>query len=248
MTDREEYAKKFLKFLRPRQNLALSFTFLKVISDPSDLSLFPSDLNQQLAMTLAKESRQYLKGPALRKILKILEDDGIVLNIRGKKNVKHHVGIKQRKGEDSKRLGGQYSAYKRTPNVQDLLDVLSNPVARQILHDKFKSSNYLGVRVRNYFKLLVENLLYILSKSDERTQTLLQNGFNAAGSLRPNDPNLIQRMHWLVSHLKNVDRKRLEMWSDELANGMMEDKNILKTLYLIFAFAMLNLGPNTNFN
>jgi hypothetical protein len=192
-------------------------------------------------MALAKESRQYLKGPTLRKILKILENDGIVLNIRGKKNVKHYVGrniIKQQKDEDSKRGGGQYSAYKRTSNVQDLLDVLSNPVALQIIHRAFTSSNYLDILLRKYFKLLFENLTYILSKDDEKTQTLPK-AFHMTMPIRTDDSDLaISDLHRVVPYIKKFDRKTLDRLGDEFANNLMEQVSILNTIYLIFSFAV----------
>jgi hypothetical protein len=237
MSDREEYAKKFLKSLRTKQNLALSFTFLKIISDPK--ALFPSNLNQQLAMAIAKDSKPFLKGPTLRKILKILEDDGIVRHISGKKNVMHDVGrniIKQQRSED-KRGGGQYSAYKRETNVQDLLDVLSNPVALQIIHRAFKSSSYLDVLLRKYFKLLFENLTYILCKGDEET---ILKAFDTTRPIRTDDSNLnISDLHRLVPYMKNFDRKILDRLGDKFANKLMEEDKTLNTLYLLFSFAMM---------
>lgn len=99
-------------------------------------------------MVLAKESSQYLKGPALRKVLNVLEDKGIVFNIRGKEKVEDVVGgnlNKQQKGGEysSSKREGQYSLYSITNDVQKLLDVMSNPVAIQIIHHALKNSGLL---------------------------------------------------------------------------------------------------------
>src|SRR5215469_2752267 len=98
----ENCTKEFLRVASSKEMRSLSYLLLDIKNQCGpDKAFFPSDLNQQLAMVLASESSQYLKGPALRKILKILEGTGIVLNIRGKKNVKHNIGkdlMKQKKG------------------------------------------------------------------------------------------------------------------------------------------------------
>jgi hypothetical protein len=242
MTDPEEYAKKFFKLTSSKETLALGHILLKVV--PDSKAFFPSSLNRRLAMALEKESYHYLKGPALRKVLKILEGEGIFFNIRGKKRVGRNL-IKQRKDDGQAesaleqrqpRGGGQYSVYTLTPNVKDLLDVLSNPVAVQIVHSTLKSTTLLT----KFFKLLFENLTYPLRKGDEKAQASWLKTFCATKPLRMDDSDLnTSSLQRYVTYLKNADRKTLDRWGDQFANNLMKEDNVLDTLYLLFSLPKL---------
>ena len=163
MDNPENYAQKFLRNASSKEKRALTYLLLNIKNPCGSKGFFPSNLNQQLAMVLAKESSQYLKGPALRKVLNVLEDKGIVFNIRGKENVEDVVGRnfnKQQKGGEynSSKHEGQYSLYSITNDVQKLLDVMSNPVAIQIIHHALKNSGLLTMVFEKAFLAILHML------------------------------------------------------------------------------------------
>ena len=245
MTDPEEYAKKYLKVHSSKQTLALSYMLLKLV--PNSKTFFPGEVNKQLAMAFAKDADEYLQGPALSRILSKLKEEGILLNIKGKKHIKHNIGgilVKEHKGGEygsSKRVG-QYSVYKLTSDVEELLNVLSNPVALQIIHSRLKSSGFL----RKFLKLLFVNLTYLLSKDDEKTQTSFLNGFYMTRPLRMDDSSLNKSdLQRYVTYFKSIDKKQLDRLAEEFANNMMED-NLSNNLYLLSALP--SADPDTDFN
>jgi hypothetical protein len=246
MADPQEFTKLFLRFIRSKENLSLCYLSLDIKNRCGpDKAFFPSDLNQQLAMALAKESSQYLKGPALRKILKILEGEGILLNISGRKNVKHNAGnlVKQRKGGGgdykSSKHQGQYSAYKVTTDVQDLLEIMSNPPAIQIIHSTLKSSGLLNKVFEKLFFVIVH--IFNLSKDDETTQNSILRSMLPLGPHHGMDDSKINNLglQGFATILSSVnDETLLQYLASKFADALIEDP-LSNTLYLVFSLPRL---------
>lgn len=242
----EDYAKKFLrsasaKEFRSLTYMAANFTNL---CGPNK-GFFPSDLNQQLATVLAEESTQYLKGPALRKILKLLEGEGILFNTKGKENIKHDLGRnfnKQQKGAyySSAKREGRYSHYKVTNDVQKLLDVMSNPTAIQIIHSTLKNSGLLTKVLEKFFFVSVH--LFTICNNSKTAENSLFSFLSVLPEARASP---------LYSEIKNSgiqpigtifnsinDKTLLQPLASQFANAISED-SILNTLYIWIAVIRL---------
>jgi hypothetical protein len=244
MDEPENYTKKFLRVASSKEMRSLSYLLLDIKNRCGpDRALFPFDLNQQLAKVLANESSQYLEGPALRKILKILEDAGIVLNIRGKKDVKHNIGRnlkKQKKGGDSKssNRGGQYSVYKLTSNVQDLLNVLSNPAAIQIIHRTLKDSGLLNKVFEKLFFVLAH--LFTTCNTEKTAENSLLSFLPVMPDTGRDESEIknlsVQPIATIFSKIN--DKTLLQYPATQFANAITAD-SMLNTLYVLLAIPRL---------
>lgn len=105
------------RFLRSDSFLGESTIFMNINADPNKPSS-PQDINKQIATKLAQQSETYLKPSSLSKILKDLEERGILHNIRGKKSVKQQILHVIHRGKYLEKPQGYYSYYKRTDQVE----------------------------------------------------------------------------------------------------------------------------------
>ena len=238
ITDREKYSKGFLKLPSSKINLARLYVRLNAIprsntANPRSNTFFPDDLNQQLAKAFAKDSKRFLQIPVLSRILKESKSEKILLNTIGKEKIKDDIGNLPIKEHKRSKRGGRYSAYKITPDVQNWLDVLGNPVALETIHNSLKSSALLT----KFLKLIFKNLTYILSTHDEKTQKSIMQGFDTTRPLRPVDSNInYSDLQEIRTMMGKVGKKEIECLASEFANHMMKENNLLKLLYLLLAF------------
>lgn len=203
---------------------------------------YPSDLNQRLAMKLANEGKRYLKGPALRKILKILVNEGLLFNIRGKRNIKQNARYaihRERKGGEyaNSKREGNLSMYGTTPNAQFILKTLSSPGITQIITSRLQKSNLMN----RFFELIFLGITHALRNGDKHTKRLVLKGFgitktrsDGLGGLDLNDSDL----QHIMDALNNLDENKLKEIAKQFAQNMT-DASLLEIVYELFALPTL---------
>lgn len=238
-----EYGKAFLKFPKSKENFAHAFLRLNLnnMTDSGGLH-YPSDLNQRLAMKLANEEKRYLKGPALRKILKILVDEGLLFNKRGKRNIRQYARYaipKERKGGEytNSKREGNLSMYGTTPNAQLILKTLSYPGITQIITNRLQKSNL----INSFFELVFLGITHAMRNGDKHTKRLLLKGLDitkirsdGSGGSDLNDSELQQ----IMDALNNLDENKLKEIAKQFAQNMT-DASLLEIVYELFALPPL---------
>jgi hypothetical protein len=204
--DPKKYADRFLKFSKSRINFFLTYFVLGVMNMAPEQPFFPNIENKKLVkeipysikdianatLDLAEESSTYLRSWEMTDALQRLVDEGILLNIRGKDEIKRQVPSslsRMQKGggyENSKREG-YYSVYKITHNLVALSKVISNPQARQVIHNKLRDSgvlekfyHFMGLAIMHALMKGNENLFQLLTVG---AQAFLSNNIEAQNAL-----------------------------------------------------------------
>lgn len=237
----EEYGKRFLRFPKSKQNLAYIFLRLN-LNDMTDSGRlhYPSDLNQRLAMKFANEGKQYLKGPALRKILNILVNQGLLFNLRGKRNIKQKARYaihKEHKGGEytNSKREGNYSMYETTPNAQLILKTLSYPGTTQVIASKLQKLDL----INKFFELLILGIMHAVRNDDKHTKKLLLKGFEATKALSSDSPNLNNSdLQQFIDISNRLDENKLKEIAKQIAQNMT-DASLLKIVYQLFALPKL---------
>jgi hypothetical protein len=236
-----EYGKRFLKFPKSKENLAYVFLRLN-LNDMTDSGRlhYPSDLNQRLAMKFANEGRRYLKGSALRKILKILVNQGLLFNLRGKRDIKQKARYaihKERKGGEytNSKREGNYSMYETTPNAQLILKTLSYPGTTQIITSRLQKLDL----INKFFELLILGIMHAVRNSDKHTKNLLLNGLEATNAMRSDSPNLNDSdLQQFIDISNKLDENKLKEIAKQIAQNMT-DASLLEIVYQLFALPKL---------
>jgi hypothetical protein len=92
------------------------------------------------------EPSEFLRPREIRKVLKEIEEIGVVRHLVGKKEIKSaergilHAGKKQSSIEDDRDLGGKPSAYQVTQEFDKLKNVMEKPGATELLYQKMAAS------------------------------------------------------------------------------------------------------------
>ena len=172
----------------------------------SEQSFFPNTANNKLVkeipysikdianatLDLAKESSAYLRSWEMTEALQRLEDEGILLNIRGKDKIKKQVPsalpqMQKGEGYESSRREGYYSVYKISHDLATLNKVISNPKAILVIHNQLKGFGVL----EKFYHFMGLAVLHALMKGNEDmfqlatvgAQAILNNNIEAQNAL-----------------------------------------------------------------
>jgi hypothetical protein len=208
--DPGNYAKEIRKLSRSKKNYYLFTVLSKVNSLTQNQFIFPSDVRsvsydteeiKECTMELLDKSPTYLKSWEAQEALQDLVDKGLLLNIRGKKELRKTASellppLPKGRGSENriKWREGYPSGYRITNDLALLNEVLSNPEALAIIHGKLKSHGVL----EKFYYFICSALMLVLMEEQEKmlklatvaSQTILQSSEEVATLLR----NIIQTM------------------------------------------------------
>jgi hypothetical protein len=193
---------KFLWFLFKAfiaARILVHYLLSAVNMSPKDV-FYPKDENEKLAKEipdminanisaisdLVNETSLYLKSWEMTVVLQKFANDGLLMNVRGRNNIRKqipHAPTRLRKGEayGKAKRQGRYSAYKITEDLAAFNKVISNPKAIEYIYNKLK---VYGVLKKFYlFKGLA--VMYALREGDEN---MLQLATVGAQEILNNNP------------------------------------------------------------
>lgn len=233
--DPGNYAKEIRKFSRSKKNYYL-FTFLsKANSLTQNQFIFPSDVRsvsydteeiKECTMELLDKSPTYLKSWEAQEALQDLVDKGLLLNIKGKKELKYAASgllpqLPKGRGYENKikRREGYPSGYRITDDLALLNQVLLNPEALAIIYSKLKSHGIL----EKFYYLICSALMLVLMEEQEKmvklaivaSQAVLENNKEAKALLSNSglDTEEIPYSTWekIPKYLCSLKEEELEM-------------------------------------
>jgi hypothetical protein len=223
--DPEVYSKDLSEILESDRGMTLSTLFFSMIN--MNQPLFPEEINEKLAKTLSEESQHYLNSPDLSKVLKLLENAGLLVNIRGKQNIKQQSPKSiPRKQKTESRREGYHSIYKISNKVEDYKKILSNPEAIILINKTLKESGLLEKAYRNMFI----NIFHAITTANERMEKLFTQSIPTSvgyGTISTSDWKL------LTEYLLSCNKTQLEELAKELTGHLL--KNPKSPLFLVLS-------------
>ncbi len=153
----KKYAEKISKTVQSEKDFAQLYAISYLKNAPVGYLLQPSELNQRLANDIQQRyidittemedyvsrNRRLVSPRFLREnVLQKLEDDGMVVHLEGKKEIRsyqHHLHRRGRKRSGhviNDHRGGKPSAYKLSDELQKLKKAMTRPAALDYLCDK----------------------------------------------------------------------------------------------------------------
>lgn len=246
----KQYINQILDLSKTDKDLSLAYLVFNVLNMSPDQAVSPKGVNKKLAneisfglkevtdavLSSAKQCETYLTSHDMSKALGELTDEGLLLNIRGKENIKKYapqVLSKQTKGapydDNYSKPEGYYSIYKISDNLMTLRRVISNPYALEFIYNKLKKYGIL----QKYYDFMVSALIYTLIESDEERFYQF-----ITIAVQPNFDN--QRIHpskWkeIKQYLSSLKEEELNSLMKEMVTYQLDkpvDHNIL-LLYIL---------------
>jgi hypothetical protein len=179
----KEYVREVLNLSKTDKALSVAYFIFNAKNMSSDQTFSPKGLNKKLAkeilydpkeateaiLSSVEESKIYLKSYDMSEVLQELVDEGLFLNIRGKKKIRKlapEALPKRSKGGEYKdsKPEGYYSFYRITDDLETLKKVISNPEAIALVYNKLKKHGVL----QKYYEFIVLAFIYTLIEGDER--------------------------------------------------------------------------------
>jgi hypothetical protein len=246
----KRHIEKILKAVQSDKNIATLYTLTYLKNYPSDHLFKPGEINQRLANDIRKAIQQgyadttaaeleddsrypkrFLDPRDLReKVLKNLESHGIILNLKGKQEIKHHLRDIYRPGKRSlsndNDRGGKPSAYKVTQVVEKLKKAMEKPGAIDFLYDKIIKSGLAH-------KLAKFNILAFLyaAKMDEKVFHRLM-GVGASFFQDNITEKDTTNFKVIFERLQMINDYQLEQLADSIAKSAVENRGYYALLFM----------------
>jgi hypothetical protein len=223
---------EILKAIKSDKIIAALYTIMYAKNNPSNYYSFkPGELNQRLANDLlnaieqpeSSNHKKFMHSQDLReKVLKNLEDQGILLHLEGKEaHAKRHPGSKKSKAETDR--GGRRSLYITTEEFEKLKKAMNKSDALDFLHDKVIKS---GLAFK-FTKYLLQLILYTVKMDEQVTLKLM--GIGASFFQEKSDSPISSAIHQRV---QTMDDDQLEKSAAIRAKSIIEDREYYALLFL----------------
>jgi hypothetical protein len=236
-TTPKEYAEKVvLKTFQSDKGIAALHTIAIARNETPDNLFEPRDINQKLAKDLAYTAlgeggpNRYLHPRDMTKVLKGLENEGIFLNITGKKEIRHlqhrlpHPGRKSSSDEDHNDLGGKPFGYKVTEEFAKLKKAMEKPQVLDLLHKKL-------IKTGLAYRLLKFNNLAFLHAT-KMDQTILPKIIRWGAAFTQDDlkqgENESSSFISFYEQLQLLDDNQLEQFAAVGAESLIGDRDYYK--------------------
>lgn len=145
-----EYVQKYvLKTIRSDKKFAVGRITVNSHTQKYDRPLSPGELNEGLLkeakhFRLVDDEHGFLHPRDMSGVIDILEEEGVLLRIVGKKEIRSRIGARRGPGrlghmnspESSRRTGGRPIACTTTEMVKKIKEVMSKQEARDLLREK----------------------------------------------------------------------------------------------------------------
>jgi hypothetical protein len=246
--DPKRYSKKVLKYIQSKKNIAFVLLFLNLKNMEFSRPYTSNELNKKLAKDIGYNTEQqtiiadfkneldnnkrYLKPSTMSKALKTLQQEGLLLNIRGKREAKHIRSLRgKRKSKEYSTFarGGYISYHELSLDVDRLKKVMSKPKAVEVIHNSLKKSGWL----HKYLKLLIKDSFYIVRNSKEQDNSMYELVKGANPYIQSG------RSSWksFRKYLLSLDDQQLEQAAEKLAIHTMKNPNGLH--YVLYRLSKL---------
>jgi hypothetical protein len=246
----KEYVKKeILKRIQSDKDIAALYTLIYAKNYPPGYLFKPGEINQRLANDIRNSIQQdygdmttqtyddkqhherFLHPRDLReKVLKNLENYGIILHLEGKDKIRYRQREIRRPGKKSNEVqndrGGKPSAYIITEEVEKLKKTIEKPQALDFLYDKIIKS---GI-AHKLAKFNFSAFLYA-AKMDERVIYKLMEAEATFFQDTTTDSD-IANFKVILQQLQRVDDDQLEQLADNMAKSAIEDRGYYALLFM----------------
>jgi hypothetical protein len=204
-------------------NRSSVYTILTSMILQSDQSLFlPKGLKTTIIENLNSLENE---SPAIysyniTKILKEMERDGVIQNIKTKKEIKNHGYSHDFKNKRSDE-GGYPSIYIRSPTIQDYKKILNNSKAMHEINQLVKEYGKLD----QFYNLLCKSFLESMISNPDEIRKLLELVNKSIGS--PLDETEANFSNWnsMVEGAKLSSEKEIEDLCREAVNNFIDNPN-----------------------
>jgi hypothetical protein len=232
--DPGKYASQVTKLSRSNKAPFIHKLLIRMMNMNSDDSFFPQDLNMNPEKTifydvkdvtnatsdLISKSSTYMNPWQVTEALQGLVKEGLLLNVKDKKDVKKFVPnalpkLKKGRSYDNTKREGRYSVYLTTSNLSALNKIISKPGVLKIIHRKLRDFGLL-----NHFYLFMGlAFVYAIMEDESMLQfanTVAQNTANANSAvqiaLSKAGIEKIQYSHWelIRDYLRSIKEEELE--------------------------------------
>jgi hypothetical protein len=229
-----EYIKNLL-IRSSKTNHSIIHTIITSIILQSDQSLFlPKDIKIKIIENLNSLENESSKiySYNISKILKEMERDNVVQNIKTKKEIRNHgfsKGFKNKKSEE----GGYPSIYILSPNIQEYKRILNNQKAIDRINQLLKKYGKLD----QFYSLLCESLLKtIISNPDEIRKSLELMNKNMGSPLDNTEANF-SNWNSMIEGAKLLSEKEINDLCKDSVNNFIDNPNS-------FLYICLLIGSN----
>jgi hypothetical protein len=259
----KQYADKILKISDSKKSFVLAYYILGAINMLPEQFFFSKDENEKLAreisreiphmveintdtiLDLARESRPYLKSWEMTEVSQKLSEEGLFMNIRGKKGIKQHAPhalprLRKWAGYEMSKRKGYYSVYKITEDLTTLNKVISNPKVMQHIYTKLKDYGML----KKFYLFNGLAVMYALRDGDENmfrlatvgAQQILKNNPKAQAALEKTglDNKKIQHSAWgqIRNYLLSLSEEKLGKLVEEMVDYLIKNP-IDRSIFLL---------------
>ena len=226
----KEYAEKVvLKSLQSNKGIAALHAIAIARNETPDHVFKPGEINEKLTkgladFTIEDAPNKYLHPRDMREVLKGLENEGIFLNITGKKEIRDaqhgrpHPGKKPPSDEVHNDRGGKPSAYKVTEEFVKLKKTMEKPEAIDLVRKKLIESGL-------SYKLHEFNILAFLHAA-KMDQTVLPKIVKWGKAFTQDD--LREAENESFEELQLLDDNQLKQFAAKGAEALIEDSDYHK--------------------
>ncbi|HEY9386610.1 MAG TPA: hypothetical protein VIP70_06195, partial [Nitrososphaeraceae archaeon] len=226
-----------------RSDVAALYTIIYTKNNPYNYSFKPGEINQRLANDILNTIQQnnyhvsaqqpesgrdpikrFMHPQDLReKVLKNLEDQGILLHLEGKEaRKKRHPGKPSKKSD----RGGKPSLYIATQDFEKLKKAMNKFGALDFLHDKVIKTG-LAFELAKY---LFQVIFYTAKMDEQVAQKLMGIGASFFQSkVTENNSSKSSALHQM---LQTMDDDQLEQYADNIAKSLIEVRGFYSLLFL----------------
>jgi hypothetical protein len=229
-------------------------TIIYAKNNPTDYSFKPGELNRRLANDLVNTIQQnyydssvqqpesdrdhmrFMHPRELREMFKFLEEHGILLHLKGKKEIVKYKRKSLRLNRPGKKSpvvnsennrGGRPSLYITTEEFVKLKKAMNKSDALDFLHDKIIKSG-LALELARYLFLLI---LHGMKADENVVQKRL--GIGASFFQSKMTEKIVNDLGILHQKLRKVDDRQLEQIANDRAKSAVESRGYYSLLFLM---------------
>jgi hypothetical protein len=235
-----------VKAIQSDETHAVANIIMYAKNDPSDdYSFIPREINQRLANDLLNSIQETVQEPGSslehkrfmhprdlrKKVLKKLEDHGILLHLEGKEEFKKYKKYKTKKGKQVEYVGGRDrggrpSLYIATEEFEKLKKTMNNTGALKFLYDKIIKTG-IALKLFEYQSLA---FLYTAKMDEQVAQRLMSIGASFFQSkVTENNSSKSSALHQM---LQTMDDDQLEQYAHNIAKSLIEVRGFYSLLFL----------------
>lgn len=217
-----EYIKNLL-IRTSNTNRSMVYTILTSMILQSDQSLFlPKGLKTKIIENLnsLENESPAIYSHTISKILKEMERDGVIQNIKTKKEIKNHGYSPDFKNKRSDE-GGYPSIYIRSPTIQDYKKILNNSNAMHEINQLVKEYGMLD----QFYNLLCKSFLESMISNPDQLRKSLELMNKNMGSPLDNTQANFSNWYSMIEGAKLLSKNEIKHLSTNFVNNIIDNPN-----------------------